>query len=114
MAEQAINVIYKLAENPDHIAGEILKQVAKIVMTHHEMGTDTSSEKSTENEKDKETEKEIENGDENEKENEGQKEGEKEGDQSDETASRASSQMESSQGMPPNSYVPSFQQHVLL
>ena len=32
MAEQAINVIYKLAEHPDIICGDILKRLAHVVM----------------------------------------------------------------------------------
>ncbi len=34
MAEQAVNVIYKLAENPDLICEDILKKVTRIVMTY--------------------------------------------------------------------------------
>ena len=33
MAEQAINVIYKLAEHPDVICGDIIKKIANKVMT---------------------------------------------------------------------------------
>ena len=32
MAEQAVNVIYKLAEHPDLICGDMLKQLAQKVM----------------------------------------------------------------------------------
>ncbi len=34
MAEQAVNVIYKLAENPDAICEDILKKITNIVLTY--------------------------------------------------------------------------------
>ena len=34
MAEQAVNVIYKLAEHPDAICGDIVKQLAAIIMSY--------------------------------------------------------------------------------
>ena len=59
MAEQGVNVIYKLAENPDVICEEILKEITKIVMTHVvESNSPKRSQvdKSTENESGKEAE----------------------------------------------------------
>ena len=32
MAEQAVNVIYKLAEHPDILCGDLIKQLAGVVM----------------------------------------------------------------------------------
>ena len=39
MAEQAVVVIYKLAEHPDVICGNILKQIAALVIAQREQGT---------------------------------------------------------------------------
>ena len=36
MAEKAVNVIYKLAEQPDVICGNIIKRLAKIVLNQQE------------------------------------------------------------------------------
>ena len=59
MAEQAVNVIYKLAENPDVICEEILKDITKIVMTQV---VENSSERSDQAEvPENETQKEMEN-----------------------------------------------------
>ena len=61
MAEQAVNVIYKLAENPDVICEEILKEITNIVMTHVVESNSpkrSQTEKSTENESEKEADKE--------------------------------------------------------
>ena len=61
MAEQAVNVIYKLAENPDVICEEILKEITKIVMTHvveSNSPKKSQAEKSTENQSEKEADKE--------------------------------------------------------
>ena len=61
MAEQAVNVIYKLAENPDVICEEILKEITNIVMTHVVESNSpkrSRTEKSTENESEKEVDKE--------------------------------------------------------
>ena len=61
MAEQAVNVIYKLAENPDVICEEILKEITKIVMTHVVESNSpkrSRADKSTENESGKEADKE--------------------------------------------------------
>ena len=61
MAEQAVNVIYKLAENPDVICEEILKEITKIVMTHVVESNSpkrSQADKSIENEAGKEADKE--------------------------------------------------------
>ena len=43
MAEQATNVIYKLAEHPDTICSTIIKRVAKVVVSHSQRAGEGSS-----------------------------------------------------------------------
>ncbi len=38
MAEQACNVIYKLAEHPDIICADIVRQLAAIIMSYNQQG----------------------------------------------------------------------------
>ena len=70
MAEQAVNVIYKMAENPDLICEEMLKEITKIVMTHYiENGSNDKQLSDPANNKENNSEK---------KDGEGEEEGEKE------------------------------------
>ena len=42
MAEQAVTVIYKLAEHPDVICGQLIKKIANVVMAGQGAGKDGS------------------------------------------------------------------------
>ena len=45
MAEQAVTVIYKLAEHPDVICGQLIKKIANVVMAGQGAGKDGGGER---------------------------------------------------------------------